>query len=515
MQTATDNNKRIAKNTILLYMRMLVSLAISLYTSRVVLEVLGVSDYGVYNVVGGVVSMFTFLNASMSGATSRFLNYELGKGSESKLKTIFNSAMVIHIGIALLIIAVAETFGLWFLNTKLVIPPASMYAAHWVYQLSILSAAISITQVPYNASIMAEEKMSVFAYFDIIGTFLRLGIVFLLLVIPANKLITYAILIVIVGTGMMMTYRLYCIRHFDYCRISLKHISKATIKPMLTFSGWDLYGNLSVMARTQGISMLANMFFGTVVNAAMGIAGQVQGALNGFATNVTVALKPQIIKSYASGDYAYMSQLLFRGAKFSFLIILFLALPILIETPFVLSVWLKTVPEYTVGICRLTLGFIFFSNMSVVLVTGVHATGNIKSPSLINGSLYLAVLPITYLAYKLNSTVYIPFILNLIFICIGSLANFYYTKRYVKILSIRRYLTQVLFRCMAVALMSAIVPISICYCMPQGWIRFITVCLVSFSSTAILSLYCAMNSSEREIIFNALNKIKKRFCYGS
>ena len=495
-------------------MRMLVSLAVSLYTSRVVLEVLGVSDFGVYNVVGGVIGLFSFFNASMAGATSRFLNYELGKDNNQKMKGVFNDAMIIHSLIALLILIMAETVGLWFLNNKLNIPEESITAANWVYQLSILSSIISITQVPYNASIMAEEKMSVFAYFDIVGTLSKLGVVYLLFIVPGSKLIVYALLTALVSVGMMMAYRVYCVSNFYYCKLSLKYIDLSIVRPMLSFSGWDLYGNLSVMARTQGISMLANMFLGTVVNAAMGIAGQVQGALNGFASNVTLALKPQIIKSYAANDFSYMAQLLFRGAKFSFLIILFLALPILIETPFVLSVWLTTVPEYTVWICRLTLGFIFFSNMSCVLVTGVHATGNIKSPSLINGTLYLSVLPLTYIAYKFHLSVYVPFILNVVFVFIGAMANFYYTKRYVKALSFRRFISQVVLRCLLVAILSAILPIIISNHMQFGWIRFLTVCIVSFLSTALFALLLALNKGERQIISRTVNSIKNRFTHG-
>lgn len=492
---------------------MLVSLCVSLYTSRVVLEVLGVSDYGVYNVVGGVVGMFTFLNASMAGATSRFLNFELGKRESQQMKTIFNSAMIIHCLIALLIVIIAETVGLWFLNNKLVIPEQSMYAAQWVYQLSILASILSMTQVPYNASIMAEEKMSVFAYLDITSTFLKLCIVYLLLVTPGNKLIAYAALIAALNMGMMIAYRIYCIRHFPYTRISLRYIDKSTLKPMLKFSGWDLYGNLSVMVRTQGISMLANMFFGTIVNAAIGIASQVQIALNGFASNVTMALKPQIIKSYAAKDYEDMAQLLFRGAKFSFLIILFLALPILIEMPFVLRVWLKTVPEYTVWICRLALGFIFFSNMSVVLVTGVHATGDIKPSSLLNGSMYLSVLPLSFIAYKCHLSVYVPFILNVIFIFIGAMANFLYTKRYVTILSFRKFFLQVVVRCIAVSVLASVLPLAISSYMHEGWLRFIFVCIVSFAMTALLTLYLAMNSGERKLVFNYLKKLKRKFAF--
>ena len=506
----SSNNKRIAKNTGFLYLRMLFSMAISLYTSRVVLDVLGVNDYGVYNVVGGVVAMFTFLNSSMAGATSRFITYELGTGYSENLKKIFNSAMLVHIFIALLIVLVAETFGLWFLNNKLVIAQESRYAAQWVYQLSIFTTVVSLTQVPYNASIIAHERMSVFAFLDMGFTVLRLLIVYLLLILTGNKLILYAILTTIVSIMSIMAYRLYCIRNFSYCRLSIKKTDKDYLKSMLTFSGWDLFGNLSIMGRTQGVSMLANMFFGTIANASMGIASQVQGAITRFATNVTTAIKPQIIKSYAAKDYNYMSQLLFRGSKYAFLIIYILALPVLIETPFILNVWLKTVPEYTVWICRLTLCFSLFSNVSGVLVTGVHATGDIKGPSLINGSLYLSVVPISYFAYRAGASVYLPFILNAVFVFFGALANFFYTKHYVRALSFRDFFIQVILRCLLVVVLSAAIPIMLVLLLPEGWMRFLIVAIIAVLMTSTTSYFIALTSSERQFVVDLLMKLFKR-----
>lgn len=508
-----SDNKRIAKNTLFLYARLLVSLTVSLYTSRVILEVLGVEDFGVYNVVGGVVGMFSFLNGSLAGATFRFLNYELGKSREQKMEQIFNTAFFIHCIIAVIVLVLSETVGVWFINNKLVMPAGSQFAAHCVFQMSVLSAMLSITQAPYNASLMAEERMSVFAYFDIIGTILRLGIVFLLIVLPWNKLICYAVLTAVLSIGMMCAYRFYCISHFDYCRISFRQIDKSKMKPMLAFSGWDLYGNLSVVARTQGLSMLVNMFFGAVANAAIGIATQVQNALNGFATNVTTAIKPQIIKSYAGEDYQSMASLMFRGAKFSFLIILLLALPILIETPYVLQIWLKTVPEYTVWITRFTLGFIFFSNMSVVMVTGVHATGNIKGPSLLNGSLYLSVLPIAYVVYRLHLSIYVPFVLNVLFVAIGAIANCYYTHKAVPEVSVGKFIMQVVVKCLMVTAIAAVLPILIHNGMNEGIVRFVVVSLACILSTSVCALYVAMNKSERVFVFGLLSKIFKKLAY--
>lgn len=513
IETSAEKNKRIAKNTIFLYMRMLLSLFISLYTSRVVLEVLGVSDYGVYNLVGGVVAMFTFLNGSMAGATSRFLTYEIGAKTKM-LKAVFSSALFIHILLATLIIILAEAIGVWFINYKLVIPKESLYAANWVFQLSVITTFVSLTQSPYQASLIAEEKMSVFAYFDLASTILRLVIVYLLIIIPGDKLIIYGILLAILSIGTMMVYRLYCIRHFHYCHISLSSLHKDTIKKMLTFSGWDLYGNMSTMARSQGVSMLVNMFFGTIANAAIGVASSVQHAVNGFATNITMAMKPQIIKSYASEDYSYMQTLMFRGAKFSFLIILIIGLPIIIETPFIVQLWLGQVPQYSIWMIRWSLAFIFFSNMSSVMVTGVHATGNIKGPSLINGTLYLSVVPITYFAYKASGSIYIPFSLNALFVFIGAICNLLYTKMYVKSLSLKSFLSQVIFKCFLVAALSAITPIILQSFLTQNWLRFILVLFSSIAGTALFSMTIAMNAGERRFVFEAFKKFgaKLRLC---
>lgn len=486
---------------------MLFSMFISLFTSRIILEVLGVGDYGVYNVVGGVVGLFSFLNGAMSGATSRFITYELGTGNKEKLPKIFNSAITVHLFIGLLVVILAETVGLWFMNTKLVIEPASRVAAHWVFQLSILTTVVSLVQVPYNAVLLAHEKMSVFAYFNITISILRLLIVYLLLIIPGPKLIFYAVLMLLISVGANLTYSTYCKRHYDYTRVSFKLVDYKTVKPMLTFSGLDMFGNLSVLGRTQGINMLANMFFGTVANASIGIATQVQGAVNSFATNITMAIKPQIIKSYASGDYNYMQQLMFRGSKFAFLVVFILGLPIIIETPFLLKIWLKEVPEYTVWICRWTLCFSLFSNISFVLVTGVHATGDIRGPSLVNGAIYISVVPLTYVTYKLGMSIYVPFVLNALFVFIGAMANFLYTKKYVSSLSFSKFLIQVILRCLGVATISAVIPVTVYYFIHDEWLQAISVGITSLICSCLFSYYFALSKTERIFVLNALKKV--------
>ena len=330
MASHTENTKRIAKNTLMLYVRMLFGMLVSLYTSRVILNTLGVEDFGINNVVGGVVGMLGFLTASMSGATSRFLTYELGRGDLVRLKETFSSALIIHIGIALVVFVIAETAGLWFFENKLVIPESRMTAAHVVYQLSILSTMLGITQVPYNATIIAHEKMNVYAYVEILNVCLRLLIVYLLVIGDFDKLILYSILTFSVSVLIMSIYWVYCIRHYEETKFHFIW-KKDILKPMLSFSGWDLYGNASVTARTQGVSMLLNMFFGPLMNAAAGIATQVQNAVMAFAGNFIVAVRPQIVKQYAAGEYESMFKLLKEAIVLCFTLLSLLSVPLMCE----------------------------------------------------------------------------------------------------------------------------------------------------------------------------------------
>ena len=445
----TANNKRIAKNTLFLYIRMGISMLVSLYTSRVVLQVLGIEDYGIYGVVGGVVSMFSFLNASMSGATARFLTYELGSNSKERLHKTFCMSFYEHLIIAGIIFLICETVGLWFLNTKLNIPADRLMAANWVFQLSILSMVVGVVQVPYNASIISHENMDVYAYVEIVNVGLRLLIVYLLQILFFDKLILYAILVFIVSFGIAAYYRFYCLRHFQECRLRLLWDS-SLLKKMLSFSGWDLYGNLSVTARTQGVNMLLNIFFGPALNAASSIATHVQGAVMAFANNVSTAVKPQIIKYYAQGEYTEMVMLISNAVRLNFLILMFVTIPLLVELPFVLHLWLGIVPDYTVSFCSLTLIFNFFANMSYMIVTGIHATGKIFRPSFINGTLYLLVVPFTYIAFLYSTIAYLPYLFNVLAVLLGMLSNAYTLSLYVKEYSFKNYVKKDFFPCILI-----------------------------------------------------------------
>jgi O-antigen/teichoic acid export membrane protein len=373
----STNNKRIAKNTLFLYFRMLITMGVSLYTSRVVLNALGVENFGIYNVVGGVVVLFSFLNNAMSTASQRFLSFELGKNDTNELKRVFSMSMTAHISIVLLVLLLAETVGLWFLNTQINIPDGKMNDANLVYQCSILTTCIGIIQVPYHASIIAYEKMSFFAYISIIEVTFKLAVAFLIIYINFDTLKIYSVLICLVSFCMLLLYRFYCKRKIDVCSYNFFWNSKL-YKSLMSFSGWSLFGSVAVVGANQGVNMLLNIFYGVVVNAAMGIANQVNGAFNSFVSNFQTAFKPQIVKFYAVGDKKKLEQLIFRSSRFSFLLLFTLTVPIMLNIDFLLKIWLKTVPEYADVFCNLTIIASLLETLSAPLWITMQATGRIK-----------------------------------------------------------------------------------------------------------------------------------------
>lgn len=381
------NHKRIAKNTIALYIRMGITVLVSLYTSRIVLEKLGVDDYGVYNVVGGTVAMLGFLNAAMAGATSRFITFEFGKENKQRLIETFGSAVIIHYFIAALIFVIAETFGLWFVNTRLVIPESSMLAANVVYQLSVISSCVSVIQAPYNAEIVSHEKFTIYAYVEILNVVLKLLVVYLLVIVSTNKLILYAFLTFVVQLIVFFIYRFYCHR-FEETRGKL-HWNKEIAKPMLQFSGWDLFGNLSVAVNFQGYGIAMNMICGAAINAAYGIANTVQGTLKGLAANVIAASRPQIIKSYAAENIDEMMLLMRNASNMSIVMYLMLAVPLFFNAETVLGLWLVNVPPHSAVFLKIVLVSGIFNLLNQVLNAAVHATGVIRPLSVYPGIIYL------------------------------------------------------------------------------------------------------------------------------
>ena len=494
----TVSGQRVAKNAIALYFRMFISMAVGFYTSRVVLNVLGVQDYGIYSVVGSIITMMGFIKTSMSGATSRFLTFELGRNNKQRLSDTFSSAMIIHIGIMLLIFVLGETVGLWFLENKLVIPPERMVAARWVYQANIIGAMLTITQVPYNAVIIAHEKMSIYAYLDILAVTLRLLILYLLVIGSFDKLILYSILSLAVSAIMMGLYRFYCIRHFSESHFHFVW-RKDILKPMLSFSGWDLYGNMSDVARTQGVIMLVNMFFGLLANAAVSIAFTVQGIVMQFTSGITTAVRPQIVKTYSVDDHVRMSSLVYMSAKYLYLLLLIVSVPVFMDTHYVLELWLKIVPLYTVWLVRLMILFNFSALMSVVMAMGIHATGKIKRISLINGSLYLSVIPVSYIVYRLHGSLYFAFIYNALAVFVGCLNNVYTLSLSVKLISLGRFIKKVLLPIAPITLIAFAVAYLPRLYFQEGFLRLLIVGVVSTIVIFVIT-YSTAETEVKELI---------------
>lgn len=508
----SDNNKRIAKNTLLLYVRMLFTMAVSLFTSRVILNTLGVEDYGINNVVGGIVTMFSVLSGSLSSSISRFITFELGKGNIERLKTIFSTGVNIQLGMSVLIIIIAEAVGIWFLNAKMNIPADRMVAANWVFQCAILTFVLNLLSVPYNAAIIAHEKMSAFAYISVVEVTLKLIIVYMLTISPFDRLKTYAVLLLWVGAVIRFIYGYYCKRHFEECTYHFV-FDKPVLKEMTGFAGWNFLGNGAYMLNTQGVNILMNLYFGVAVNAARGIATQVDAALKQFVNNFTTAVNPQITKSYAQGDLDYMHKLVCRSAKFSAFLMMFFAVPIILETNTILTIWLKTVPDYAVIFLQ---WIIISSFMDTVLanslVTSMFATGKIKRYQIIVTTVGCLVFPLSWIAFKLGFEPQVGYILYFFIYTILLFVRLYLLKDMVK-LPVMMYIREVLYKLAPVIVVGFAIPGILILTMDASWLRLILVCLLSVLVTAASEYFIGLSNKEKDFVAEkiklVIGKIKK------
>lgn len=507
MTDTSQNNKRIAKNTLLLYIRTLFIMLVMLYASRVVLNTLGVTDYGIYNVVGGVVAMFSVISASLSSSISRFITYELGHGDFDRLKRIFTTSVNIQIGISFVILVLAEIFGVWFLNTKMNIPAERMNAANWVLQCSLVSFVINLISVPYNACIIAHERMSAFAYISILEAVLKLAVVYMLLISPYDELITYAVLLVIVSLLIRLTYGQYCKRHFEESRYKFVY-DKSLAKEMTGFAGWSFLGNTAYMLNTQGVDMLINIFFGVTFNAAKGIATQVQNAVMQFVNNFTVAVNPQITKSYAAGEMEYMYKLVCRGARFSYFLLFIFTVPIVCEADYILRLWLKLVPEYAPLFLRLSLFGSLMTLLGNSMLTAIFATGNIRRYQIWITTVGCLVFPFTWIAFEFGAP---PQATYMIYIVIYFLLNFVrlYISKGVSNFPVRQYLSDVILRVIIVSAVSFILPMLVICNLDEGFLRLCVTCIVSVVSTASVIFILGLEKNERTKIINKLITIIK------
>lgn len=509
MSEATTNNKRILKNTIFLYFRMFLVMAISLFTSRVILKNLGVEDFGIYNVVGGVVAMMAVVNSSMGVATQRYITFSLGKRDFEQLKQVFNTSILIYLLLSFLLIGLAETIGLWWVNNKLIIPEARMEAANWVYQYAILSCCLTLFVNPFNATIIAYEKMDYYAYLSIVEVTLKLIVAYVISMIPYDKLNTYGFLMLTMQFIVLGMYFVYCRKHFSECRFKY-YRNNTLFKELLSYSGWNLLAALSMVAKGQGLNIMLNAFFGPTVNAARGIAYQINAVIGQFFTNFYTAVKPQVTKYYAQDKHDEMFKLIFTSARMSFFLILFISLPIMVETPMVIRLWLNTDINYVVIFTRLIILISAIDAMATPLMTLMHATGKIRLYQLVISIATILILPFSYICLKyFNCNPTSAFVVSLCTSIFCMFARLWLVNRQVDF-PIKKYITSVYARCMLVAILSAIVPVMLYLQLQESIQRMIIICAVCVISSASAIMTIGMNKSERGIVYNLISKIIKR-----
>lgn len=505
-----EDNKRIAKNTMLLYMRSLLIMAISIYTSRVVLKALGIEDYGLYGVVGTVVATFTILNGVFAAGTSRFLTYELGKGDSVLLRKTFSAAFFMHLGIAIVVALLLETVGLWFLNTHINIPEGREAAANWVYQFSVLSCFFSLTQVPYSAVIIAHEKMGIYAYIGIFEAVFKLVLPLVLIYGKlSDNLIAYGAIIALWSVGLQIFYRFYCVKHFPESKLVFVK-DKKVYKNMLSYSLWDFLGQMCGQTNAQGVTILINIFFGVTLNAAQSVAMAVETKVEKFVSNFMVAVNPQIVKSYAQNDYKRFFQLISEAGRYSYFLFLFLSLPIFIECDYILNIWLEEVPRYTSVFLRFTLAIALFRTISRPVINGVHATGNVKFMNLTGGlTSVILMLPGTYLLFKTGFPFWSFLIIKSILAINGTFWEVVSLYRNIKF-DVRKYLIKVYFNVFLVSILSIIIPTIIVIIMPSSFIRLCTIIISCLITTGLSVFFVGFDKPMRVKMTSTVMKKLKR-----
>ncbi len=506
------NNRRIAKNTLMLYMRMLFGMLVSLYTSRVLLNALGVEDYGIYGAVGGFVAMFSLISNSLSSAISRFLTFELGSGNKQRLKAVFQTSLLIQLALAAIIVLASETIGIWFMNNKMTIPADRISAAGVVFQASIVSFVFGLLTVPFTSTIVSHEKMGTFAWFGIFDVLARLGIVLLIAYCSAikDRLIVYSLLVVALGLLMQFMYVIYCRSRFEECRFSLS-FDKGIFKEMGGFATWNFIGCTAGLLKEQGVNLLYNLFVGPVLNAARGVAGSVNGAVSSFASNFMTALNPQITKLYAAGDLKYAHSLVERGSRFSFYIILFFAVPILLETEFILGIWLGHYPEHSIDFVRLTLMLSLIGTLSNTLINLQTATGKIRNYQIVVGGILLLNFPLSYICLKLGMKPEATYIVAILVDIACLFARLMFLRKMAG-LSMSHFIKYVLVNVTVVTAIAVILPFMIHLAMPFGWQRFLIVGFVSVMTVLLSVLYIGCSNNERHFIIEKARSIIGRIC---
>ena len=514
MSQITENisdNKQIAKNTLFLYFRMILLVCIGLYTSRVILQALGIIDYGVFTAVGGIVAMLGFLNSSMAGSSQRFITFALGEGDNKVVNNAFITSFWVHALVALIFFVAAETLGLWFLYEKMVIPEERIPAALWVYQCSIVASIIAIMSVPYNSLIIAYERMSIFAYISIVEALMMLGIVFLLKLSLFDKLILYAFLLVLAKIVVFLIYRKYCIKYISTSKFQLV-FERKLFERMVKFSLWSMNGNLAIVGTSQGINILLNLFFGPAMNAAYGVATQVQSHVYAFCTNLNLASKPQITKLYANSMTEDLHKLVIQSSKFSFYLMLIISLPLMINVSTILYWWLELVPDFAEEFVIIMLLSSMVRSLSFPLIASVHATGDIKRFQIWEGSTLLLVAPVAYLLLRFWHVS--PIVVISVYLVLEIVAQFIRVWIVLPMIrmSYRKYLVDVVWPLVLVISCSAIAPLM------YAWIGISKVLLAVVASSCFFLFYViliiyllGMSNSERRALLSFVGAKLRHF----
>lgn len=510
MSNITPNNKRIAKNTAFLYIRMLFILFISLYTSRVVLRTLGVVDFGVNNVVAGFVSMFAFLNSTLTNSIQRFYSYELGKSGVIGMQKVYQTSILIQAVLAIIVILAVETIGVWYLETKMVIPPDRIVAARWIFQCAVIGLLFVIMGIPYSSSIMAHEKMDYYAIVGILDAVLKLALVFALPHIPYDKLIMYGCLTLSVN---IINFFLY----FVYSKINFKELKfefvfhKDLFKSMLGFSTWNVIGTFANMLKGQGVNMILNLFFGPIVNAARGVAYQMMNALHGFTANIVVAFRPQLVQSYASGNYQRVKNIFYSESKITYILMSALVVPVIMEMPYLLDLWLgkDAVPDYTLPFANLVLLNMLISTLNTPCTQVIHATGKVKLYQIVYSVLIISILPISWAILKLGGNPTSVFVVSLAMTILNQIVSLFIVRKVFEY-SIREYLKTVMLPCVIVSVLLPIVPFLITKCMKVSFVRLAIVCVADVLLAGAISYFIALDSSEKKMVLSFVNKVIKK-----
>lgn len=509
MPDNSANNKRVAKNTLFLYLRMIIVMGITLYTTRALLAALGVEDYGVYNVVCGFVSMFSFLNTSMANGTQRFYNYEIGKNGESRVSKIFSHAVVIQIVMALVILLVVETFGLWYLYNKMVIPDGRFGAAMWIFQFSMIQLFLVMITVPYSAAVMAYEKMDFYALVSIIDAVLKLVIVLMLPYAPFDTLVYYGALMTLIS---VLNYVL----NWGYSKRKFRNIifctewDKSLFTSMLSFSGWNIFGSVSHMMQSQGVNLILNAFWGTIVNAANGVATQVNSAVNSLTASFVTAVRPQMIKSYASGNIEYLKRMYYSVSKLTFFLVMILAVPLIGEIDIILDVWLGSgkYPEMTALFCQLTIFMTLCNSYATPTSIIIHATGEMKKFQIVVSTVTLMIVPIAYIAAKLGCDASLIIFLSALVTIAAQITRLILIKEQVDF-PVGDYCKKVFLPTWSVLFVALIVAFILHSTTPQHFVWSI----VRMGLSVLLSFICiylfGIDRSEKQLVMSFVKKIKK------